>query len=63
MQYMVSLQNGNNTHLCGGFLVSKNFVITSASCNHPYVNVPLQIYVDVIHGNYDYVYSKLLRKK
>ncbi|XP_029004267.1 granzyme E-like isoform X2 [Betta splendens] len=33
MQYMVSLQDGHGKHLCGGFLVSENVLITSASCD------------------------------
>ncbi|XP_055364567.1 chymotrypsinogen B-like isoform X2 [Betta splendens] len=33
MQYMVSLQDGHGNHLCGGFLVSENVLITSASCD------------------------------
>ncbi|XP_004517886.1 trypsin-like [Ceratitis capitata] len=49
--YVVSLQTANGTHICGGALIKKKIVVTTAQCFVFYD--PKQIFVRVGNNNYD----------
>uniref|UniRef100_A0A3P9BCC1 trypsin n=1 Tax=Maylandia zebra TaxID=106582 RepID=A0A3P9BCC1_9CICH len=68
MQYMASVQDNNGHHVCGGFLITEEFVVSAAQCDDSPTHVVLgnhnlkngnhqkiKIENKLIHENYQHV--------